>query len=200
MLTGLLVATRLGHRLGSRPAGYTAIALAAFASWAGVPGPGEATLIAGGAFAARHRLDIVQVELYAFAGALVGGMLGWALGWRLGADVAGRPGPLQRVRRRGLRAGERFFDRFGPLAVFLTPSWVAGIHRVLPVRFAIYNALACVVWTAGYGLTTFFVGPRVAEWFGDLGTLATVALVVGVAVAAALAFVRRRRRRAGRVA
>jgi membrane protein DedA with SNARE-associated domain len=180
--------------------GYTAIALAAFTSWAGIPGPGEASLIAGGAFAARHRVDIVQVELYAFAGALVGGMVGWAVGWRVGAEVAGRPGPLYRLRRHGLQAGERFFERFGPLAVFLTPSWVAGIHRVVPLRFALYNALACAVWTAGYGLTTYFLGPHVAEWFGDIGTLATIALVGGVALAATIAFVRRRRRRAGRPA
>jgi membrane protein DedA with SNARE-associated domain len=198
--TGLLIATRLGRRLKRHPAGYTALALAAFASWAGVPGPGEAALIAGGAFAARHRADIAQVEAYAFAGALVGGMVGWSVGWRVGADVAARPGPLYKLRRRGLRAGERFYERFGAFAVFLTPSWVAGIHRVPPFRFVVYNALACAVWTAGYGLTTYFAGPRVAEWFGDIGTVATVALVVFVAVAATLALVRQRRRRARRVA
>ena len=105
MPTALLMAIHVARRLKKHPAGYTAIALAAFASWAGVPGPGEAALIAGGAFAARHRIDIVQVEACAFAGAVVGGMLGWGLGWRVGADVAGRPGPLYKLRRRGLGAG-----------------------------------------------------------------------------------------------
>src|SRR3954468_5420057 len=117
MPAGLVMAARLARRLGTRPAGYTAIAIAAFASWAGLPGPGETVLIAGGAFAARHRLDIVQVELYAFAGAMAGGMIGWGLGWRFGAAVAERPGPLYRLRCRGLRAGERFYERFGALAV-----------------------------------------------------------------------------------
>jgi membrane protein DedA with SNARE-associated domain len=198
--TALLTAVHVARRLRSHPAGYTAIALAAFTSWAGIPGPGEAALIAGGAFAARHRLDIVQVELYAFAGALVGGVVGWGVGWRIGAGIVGRPGPLYGLRRRGLRAGERFFERFGPFAVFLTPSWVAGIHRVPPVAFVIYNAIACAVWTAAYGLTTFFVGPRVAEWVGDIGTFATIALVVAVAVGSTLALVRSRRRRARRLA
>jgi membrane protein DedA with SNARE-associated domain len=169
-------------------------------SWAGLPGPGEAALIAGGAFAARHRLDILQVELYAFAGAMAGGVVGWGVAWRVGAEVAGRPGPLYRLRRRGLRAGERFYERFGPLAVFLTPSWVAGIHRVPPLRFLVYNALACALWTAAYGLSTYFAGRQVAEWFGDIGTLATIAVVLGALVAATVAFVRRRRRRARRLA
>jgi membrane protein DedA with SNARE-associated domain len=200
VLTALLIATHVARRLRKHPASYGAIALAAFASWAGVPGPGEAALIAGGAFAARHRIDIVQVEAFAFAGAVVGGMVGWGVGWRVGADVAGRPGPLYKLRRRGLQAGERFFERFGPLAVFLTPSWVAGIHRVRPARFVVVNTLACAVWTAGYGLTTYFVGPRVADLFGDIGTWATIALVGGAAVAGTLAYLRRRRRRAQRVA
>jgi membrane protein DedA with SNARE-associated domain len=105
------------------------------------------------------------------------------------------------LRQRGLHAGGRFFERFGPFAVFLTPSWVAGIHRVPPLRFVVYNAAACALWTVGYGLTTYFAGPRVAEWFGDIGTWAVIALVAGIAVAAALALVRsRRRRRARRVA
>jgi membrane protein DedA with SNARE-associated domain len=190
----LLAASRFARRLHSRPLGYTAIALAAFTSWAGVPGPGEAALITGAAFAARHRLDIVQVEVYAFGAAVVGGMVGWAVGWRF-RGLADRPGPLLRLRRRGLAAGERFFQRFGPFAVFLTPSWVAGVHQVPPLRYAIYNALSCATWAAGYGLTTYFAGPHVADFFGDIGAVATGALGVAAVVVALLAVLRRRRRR-----
>lgn len=196
--TKLLLAVHISRRLHSRPVGYTAIALAAFASWVGFPGPGEAALITGGVFAGRHRLDIVQVELYAFAAAVAGGMIGWGLGWRFGAAVAHKPGPLYRLRLRGLSAGERFFERFGPLAVFLTPSWVAGIHRVPPVRFVIYNGLACAVWAVGYGLTAYFLGRPVAEFFGDIGTFATIGLVGGACVVGVFALLRRRRRRARR--
>lgn len=194
----LLLAIHVSRRLPGRPAGYTAIALAAFASWAGLPGPGEAGIIAGAAFAARNRLDIVQVELFAFFGAFVGGMVGWGLGWRFGAAIAEGPGPLLRVRKSALRAGERFYARFGPLAIFLTPSWVAGIHRVAPVRFLIFNLLACVLWTAGYGLTTYVAGPRVADFFGDAGTWATVGIIAAAVTLATLAFVRRRRTRSRR--
>jgi membrane protein DedA with SNARE-associated domain len=190
-----LLAIHVARRLRSHPAGYTAIALAAFASWAGLPGPGEAGLIAGAAFAARHRLDIVQVELVAFIGAFVGGMVGWGLGWRFGAALAERPGPLLRARKRALGAGERFYERFGPLAIFLTPSWVAGIHRVPPVRFTIFNLLAAVLWTAGYGLTTYFAGPHVADLFGDVGIWATIGVIAAAVTLGALAIVRRRRMR-----
>jgi membrane protein DedA with SNARE-associated domain len=179
------------HVHGS-PIGYAGIAIAAFVTWAGLPGAGEAALITGAAFAARHRLDIGAVEIAAFTGAIAGGIVGWLAGWRAGAAVAGAPGPLYRLRRRGLQAGERFFDRFGVLAVFLTPSWVAGIHRVKPARYLPANALAALVWTLGIGLGTFFAGPSVAEGIGDIGTYGLLAVVAVALVAGAIALTRHR--------
>jgi membrane protein DedA with SNARE-associated domain len=195
VLALLLLAIHVSRRLPGRPAGYTAIALAAFASWAGLPGPGEAAVIAGAAFAARHRLDIVQLELIAFSGAFVGGMVGWGLGWRFGAVLAEHRGPLLRARKRALEAGERFYERFGPVAILLTPSWVAGIHRVRPVTFTVINLLACALWAAAYGLTTYFAGPHVADLFGDAGTWATIGILGAAVTIAMLAIVRRRRMR-----
>jgi membrane protein DedA with SNARE-associated domain len=192
----LFLGMHVARRLRNRSIGYMAIGLAAFASWAGLPGPGEAGLIAGAAYAARHRLDIVDLELVACSGAFVGGIVGFVLGVKFGARLAERPGPLLGARRRSLKAGERFYERFGPVAVLLTPSWVAGIHRVKTVPFIVFNLIAAVAWTALYGLTTYFAGPKVAEYFGDVGKWATAAIVVAAVGLAALAVVRRRRKRA----
>jgi membrane protein DedA with SNARE-associated domain len=193
----LLLAIHVARRLRSRSIGYTAIGLAAFASWAGVPGPGEAGLIAGAAYAARHRLDIVELELVALAGAFLGGIAGFVLGIKFGASLAERRGPLLGARKRALKAGERFYERFGPVAVLLTPSWVAGIHRVKTVPFVIFNLVAAVVWTALYGLTTYFAGPKVAEYFGDVGKWASAGIVAAAVAVAAVALLRRRRKRVG---
>ena len=47
------------HHVASRAQiDYFALALGAFASWVGVPGPGEPLLIAAGIVAAKHKLDI----------------------------------------------------------------------------------------------------------------------------------------------
>jgi membrane protein DedA with SNARE-associated domain len=191
----LFLAIHVAHRLHSRGVGYTAIGLAAFASWAGLPGPGEAALIAGAAFAARHRLDIVEVELVALSCAFVGGLVGFFLGLKFGASLAERPGPLLQARKRALKAGERFYERWGPVAVLLTPSWVAGIHRVRTLPFILFNLVASVIWAAMYGLTTYVVGRKVAAVFGEIGQWATAAVIVGAVGVATLAIVRRRRKR-----
>ena len=177
------------------PIGYVGVAVAAFVSWAGLPGPGEAVVITAAVFATRHRLDIGQVEVAALLGAVAGGIAGWAVGLRFGADLAARPGPLYRLRLSGLRSGGRFFDRFGALAVFLAPSWVAGIERVPTLKYMIANLIAAIAWAAGYGLTTYFAGPHVADAFRDIGAYATAGIALAALAAAGLAILRRRRKR-----
>ena len=48
------LALRLHHHFHGPTIDYVGLALAAAASWVGVPGPGEPVLIAAGVFAARH--------------------------------------------------------------------------------------------------------------------------------------------------
>lgn len=180
------------------PIGYVGVAVGALISWAGLPGAGEAALVAAAAFAARHKLDIGAVMAVAWVSATLGGTAGWLVGLHAGATLAAAPGPLHRLRLRALRAGERFFERFGTLAVFLTPSWVAGIHRVRAAKFLPANAIAAVAWVLMYGLAVYLIGPSVADAFGDAGLVGTLAIAAVAAVAAALALARsgrlRRRR------
>src|SRR2546421_303040 len=82
-------------------------------------------LAAAGVLAASGRLDLAEVVSVAFVGAAVGGVVGWLIGMKLGHSVFGGPGPLRRTRLRVLAVGERFYDRYGVLAVFFTPSWLA---------------------------------------------------------------------------
>jgi len=185
------------HKFHGPPIDYATLAAAAAASWIGVPGPGEPLLIAAGVFAAQHKLDIGEVLLFAFAGALAGGIAGWLVGLKLGRTVLEAPGPLLRVRRTALARGDEVFGRWAVLAIILTPSWVAGIHHVRTSTYMITNAISAVVWTVGIGLGAYFVGPAVLDFVSDLGWVTTVGLVLLVA-AAVLLEVRRRRRRTGR--
>jgi membrane protein DedA with SNARE-associated domain len=174
---------------------YAALALGAFASWAGLPGPGEPLLIAAAIVAGQHKLDITPVLVWAWVGAVLGGIAGWLAGRHLGRTVMTAPGPLRRLRLKAVERGEEVFERLTVIAILLTPAWVAGIHRVRTGVYLITNALSSLAWAVGIGLGAYYAGPPVLEVLGDIGTASLVGL--GLLVVAGIGFeVARRRRRA----
>jgi membrane protein DedA with SNARE-associated domain len=189
---------RLHHHFHGPPVDYVTLAAAAAASWIGVPGPGEPVLIAAGVFAARHRLDIGSVLVVAWLGAAAGGTAGWLIGMKLGRTVMELPGPLHKPRTAALKRGDEVFTRFPVLAILLTPSWIAGIHRVRTRVFLPTNAAGAGLWAVGIGLGAFFAGPTVIELVNDLGWVTGGALVALVACGVVFGVRRRRRRRAAR--
>jgi membrane protein DedA with SNARE-associated domain len=185
------------HHFHGSPIDYAGLASASAASWIGVPGPGESVLVAAAIIAARHKLDISEVILVAWAAATVGGIAGWLIGMRAGRAVMTAPGPLQRARSKAVARGDEIFERVPVLAVVLTPSWIAGIHRVRARVFLVTNALSAALWAVGIGLGAYFAGPAVVEVVDDIGWVATIGLVALIA-AGVLIEVRRRRIKRGR--
>ena len=173
---------------------YVGVLIASGASWAGLPGPGEALLIAAGIAAAHNHLDLSSLILVAWAGATVGGMLGGIVGRRAGRGVRTAPGPLHGIRLALTASGDRFFARYGVLAVLFTPSWVAGIVRMRASLYVPVNAASAAVWALAIGLAAYWIGPSIADVAADEGLLAW--LVVGALIAAfAIVLVRNRPRR-----
>jgi membrane protein DedA with SNARE-associated domain len=184
------------HPLKGPPFDYGALALGAAASWIGLPGPGEPLLIAAGILAADHKLDIVSVLLVAFAAAWAGGMAGWLIGLRLGRGLLSARGPLRSFRLRLLDSGDRIFERYVAIAVFLAPSIAAGIHRVRAPVYLFWNTLWAMVWTVGIGLGAYYAGPPIVDLVSDLGWISLGGLVILVAAVIGLML----RRRAARLA
>jgi membrane protein DedA with SNARE-associated domain len=175
------------------PVDYLGIGAAAGASFLGVPGPGEPVLVAAGIYAARGRLDLAEVLVAAWAGAFAGGMAGWLIGHRGGRRLITAPGPLQRQREHAVARGERFFHRYGILAVYFAPSWVAGSVGMRATRFLVANALAALAWSLLLGLGAYEVGPSIVDIVSDVGIAGGVVIAVVVVVAGTGALVRRRR-------
>jgi membrane-associated protein len=186
----------LHHRFHGPHVDYVGVGVAAAVSWIGVTGVGEAALIAAGLAAARGKLDISSMIFVAWFGAMVGGAGGWLLGWKGGRSLVTRPGPLYKVRLRLVRHGDEVYERRGLLAVFIAPSWMAGIAGMRFGKFLLANALSALVWAVGIGLGAYFAGPSIADIVDDVGT---VGLVVFIAVVLVSFVVRRRlKRREGR--
>jgi membrane protein DedA with SNARE-associated domain len=190
-----LISAGLHHHVHGPSVDYVGLGLAAFAGWVGVPGPGEAALVAAGVLASRGRLDLAEVVVVAFAGATAGGVAGWLLGLKFGRAMIAAPGPLRHVRERALASGERFYHRFGVVAVLFTPSWMAGIHRMDALPYLTANAVSALLWAPFVGVGAYLIGNQIEDIVSDVG-LAGLAVVAAVAAAATLLERRRRRRRA----
>ncbi|HEY1778537.1 MAG TPA: DedA family protein [Solirubrobacteraceae bacterium] len=179
---------------------YIGVLVASFASWVGLPGPGEAALVAAGISAGHHHLDITALIALAWLGATAGGMVGWFVGLHGGRGVLTSPGPLHRLRLGVIARGERFYDRYGLIAVLFTPSWVAGIHNMRVSRYAPANAVSALLWALGWGLAAYYVGPSITDVIADAGSarwLIVIGVVVSVAAVALIRHQRRRRSRSG---
>jgi membrane protein DedA with SNARE-associated domain len=190
----LAAATPVRHVHGP-PVDYLGLAVAAGASWAGVPGPGEPVLIAAAVYAARHRLDITEVLIVAFGAALLGGIGGWLIGKIGGRTLVTAPGPLLKVRMAAVARGDEVFERHPVIAIVLTPAWVAGIHQVRTDVYMLINAVGAALWAVGIGLAAYWIGPSVIDFVGDLGLLTTLLLAVLIAAGIAAELMRRRQRR-----
>ena len=195
-LTALLLpaALHLHHHRGS-PIDYIGLAAASGASWLGLPGPGEPVLIGAGVLAARGRLDLTTVLVVAWVAATAGGIIGWVGGRKAGRRLVIAHGPLRRVRLRAISRGEKLFERYPVWAILLTPSWIAGIHRVRPTVYHVTNVVSAAVWAAAIGLGAYFAGPSVIEFVDDFGTGTTIILAALILVGIGVEVTRRRRRR-----
>jgi membrane protein DedA with SNARE-associated domain len=136
---------------------------------------------------------LASVLAVAWAGACLGGTSGWLIGLRGGRGLLTAPGPLRHLRLALIARGDRFYERFGPLAVLFTPSWVAGIHDMRWSRFLPANAFAALTWALLVGLGAYLLGPPITDIAADAGLAG--GLLAGVLFVLAVVVVIRRRSR-----
>jgi membrane-associated protein len=184
-LAGLHVSAQLG---------YLALFGLVAAESAGVPVPGETSLIAAAVLASRGRLDLVAVIPIAAVAAITGDNIGYLIGRTGGRRVLEHRGPLLGRRKEILRRGEPFFAKHGAKAVFLgrwfaglriAAAWLAGINRMHWLTFAFWNALGGIAWATTVGLAAYLLGPtaeRIFKTVGVAGVAVVVLLVAGVVV------------------
>lgn len=186
----------LRHKFHGPPFDYVTLAAGAFASWVGLPGPGEPLLFAAGVLAAKHKLDLASVLAVAFVAANAGGIVGWFVGKKAGRALLSAPGPLLKLRTAALKRGDEVFHRYVAIAIFVAPSFVIGIHRVRTSVFLFWNTFWAVAWTLAIGLGAYFAGPPILDVIDDLGWVTVVGLVLLVLAGVAYEVRRRRGRRA----
>ena len=172
---------------------FLLVFLAVTASWAGVPIIGGVAAGTAGALASQGKLELAAVIAAVVVAGEVGGLLGYHIGFRWGRSLLERPGKRQATRAGALAKGERIYERWGRLAVFVTPAIISGTAKMRHREFALWNLLAVL----GFALLTvagaYGVG-RVATGHHAARDLAI--LVFGIALGLGLYVLARRYHRA----
>jgi membrane protein DedA with SNARE-associated domain len=145
--------------------GYWAVAVALLLENAGIPVPGESTLLLASFLAySEHKLHLGWIIVVATCAATLGDNLGYALGYYGGRPLLERYQNLFRIRKKTLDRGEELFSRHGAAAIFFArfifgmrvfAGPLAGVLRMRWRAFTVFNFLGAITWVtciagAGY--------------------------------------------------
>ena len=170
--------------------------------------PGDSLLFAAGTLAGAGILDPLLLAGVLMAAAVLGDAANYALGRYVGRRVLdGRLGRF--VPARHLERTEEFYRRHGGKTIILArfipfvrtfAPFVAGLSRMDPRRFVVFNAAGAALWVGAFVAAGYFFGS--VPWVRDnlsIVVVATVALSLAPAVCGAVVARVRRRRSAVRV-
>jgi membrane protein DedA with SNARE-associated domain len=149
---------------------------------AGVPGPGDASLIAAGTLAGEGRLNLGIVLATAMTAWMLGSLAGYAIGVRKGRWLLEHPGRLEKTRLKLLAKGDHAFGRHNFVASVTMPAFVSGIFRVRLYIFILGALVAGIGWIGMYVGLSYFLGAEIAQQIGKVGTRAVIGVIVIVAV------------------
>ena len=148
----------------------------------GLPGPGDASLIAAGTLAGEGRLNLWIVLGLGMTAWMVGSVAGYAFGISGGRSLLDHPGRVEKSRRKPLAKGDRAFGRHTFVASVTMPAFVSGIFRVRFWIFILGALVAGVGWIGMYVGLSYFLGAEIAKHIGSVGTKAVIGVIVIVVI------------------
>jgi len=150
--------------------GYWTVAALLLLEHAGIPLPGETTLLFASFLAYSERqLDLRYIILSGTIAAAIGGELGYLIGRHGGRLLLGRYQRFFRVRPDHLQRGERLFARHGALTVFMArfifgmrivAGPLAGVLHMDRQRFTFFNFMGALSWVTAISFAGYFFGSQ----------------------------------------
>jgi len=156
---------------------------------AGLPIPGETSILIGGALAGSGELELPLVWVIAAAGAIIGDNIGYLFGRHFLRRVITGSGRFAHRMERSVERSEVYFRRHGGKTVFfgrwlpvlrVTAAWMAGASHMEWRRFAVFNALGGIGWAITISLLGYVAGKSADSVVGVLGILALVVVTLGL--------------------
>jgi len=131
--------------------GYWAVGTALLLENAGIPVPGETILLLASFLAySQDELRLSYIILVGVAAATLGDNLGFFIGCRGGRPLLDRYQSVFRIKPEAIARGERLFDQYGAVTVFLA-RFIAGLRVLLG-----HSPACCVCRGSGLSSSTFW--------------------------------------------
>ena len=183
--------------------GYWAVALALLCENAGIPVPGETTLLLASFLAySEHQLHLNWIIVVGTCAAALGDNLGYALGHYGGRPLFERYQHISRVSKSALERSEKLFARYGSFTVFFArfifglrifAGPLAGVLRMPWKAFAVFNFLGAALWVTVIATIGYFFGKH---WDALEHAMGRFNLAVGALVLVLIVFSWRKHHRA----
>jgi membrane protein DedA with SNARE-associated domain len=168
------------------------VALALLAESAGIPVPGELTLLLASFLAFHeHQLHLGWIIVVATCATTLGGDLGYAVGHYGGRPLLDRYQSFFRIPPSMMKRGERMFARYGAAAIFFArfvfgvrifAGPLAGVLRMRLRAFALYNFLGAVVWVTCIASAGYLFGQHWRTLLQTMQRFNIAVLIVAVGV------------------
>jgi len=161
-----------------------------------IPVPSEAIMPFAGFAVSEGTMTLLGITVAGVLGNLVGSWIAYAVGLYGGRPFIDKYGKYVLLRHHHVELAERWFARYGPIAVFFSRmlpivrtfiSLPAGIAKMPFWKFTVYTLLGCIPWVLMLG----WAGTRLGEnWekirpylhLADYAVAAVLAIVVVWAV------------------
>jgi len=172
--------------------GYWAVALALLWESAGIPVPGEITLLLASFLAySEHRLHLGWIIVVATCAATLGGNLGYAIGEYGGRPLLERYQSIFRISPATLKRGEEMFARYGAVAIFFSrfifgmrvfAGPLAGVLRMRWRAFTLFNFLGAAAWVSFIASAGYLFGQHWRNLLRAMQRFNLAVLIVAVVV------------------
>lgn len=159
---------------------------------AGLPVPGETTLVGAAILAGNTgRPAIAAVLAAAAGGAIVGDNIGFWVGRVAGVPLLARYGGRVGLGPERLRLGQYVFRQHGGKIVFFGrfvavlrafAALLAGANRYPWPRFLLWNAAGGILWATIFGLGGYLFGRAIHRITGPVGIIGAIVGVAAIVV------------------
>ena len=168
------------------------------------PVPSELIIPFAGSLASQGEMSLGIVIVVGTAGAAIGNTVAYFIGYRVGRPLITRYGRILRLDQDDVLIAERWFSRYGDVAVLLGHaipgirsfiSFPAGIGRMRLRNFVAYSTVGAMIWTTVLAVAGFLLLEEGRTFASNTESIDLYAVIVSMALLVGYVYWSKRRRR-----